>query len=171
MKLQIPASLIARLRHELRSAGRREIGGVLVGEHVEDSTFRVADMSFQRRGGTIAHFERDLVSAKAFVGAFHRKTGNNYQRFNYLGEWHSHPSFFPTPSITDIETAQGIVEDPNVGVTFIVLLICRLRFWGRLEISATSFIGGGQPAPVELSVFEELNNRSRLQRLLDFIRS
>jgi len=50
MKLLLPPKIIRRVRRELR--GRwREIGGVLVGEHVGTDTFRIVDFSVQRKGG------------------------------------------------------------------------------------------------------------------------
>jgi hypothetical protein len=145
------------------------MGGVLVGEHIDGDVFRVVDMSFQRRGGGVAHFERDLKRAKAFVVAFHEKTGRDYQRFNYIGEWHSHPSFTAVPSATDLQTAQDIVEDADVGVNFIVLLICRLRFWGRLDVSCTAFVPGQSPSPVRLAI--EPGRPSTMQWILKSLRS
>jgi hypothetical protein len=50
------------------------------------------DISFQKRGGTFAHFVRDPTHHKAFLTDFFASTGKDYKRFNYLGEWHSHPS-------------------------------------------------------------------------------
>jgi integrative and conjugative element protein (TIGR02256 family) len=139
LKLKLPPKVLTKLRTELRRAGSREIGGVLVGEFVEDGVYRVVDVSFQRVGGSAAYFVRDPEHHKDFLADFFRRTGNDYTRFNYIGEWHSHPSFPAVPSLKDVDTAQKIVENPQVGVNFIVLLIVRRRFWGRLEISASLF--------------------------------
>jgi hypothetical protein len=46
-----------------------------------------------------------------------------YRRFNYLGEWHSHPSFSVQPSFEDIESMTDIVENGNSTITFAVPLI------------------------------------------------
>jgi proteasome lid subunit RPN8/RPN11 len=168
MKLLLQSTTLRRLRRELRGR-RREIGGVLVGEHVKDETFRLADLSVQRSGGTAAHFERDPAHHKTFLADFFAGTGHDYTRFNYIGEWHSHPSFEPLPSGEDCATMAEIVEDPDVGVNFAVLIIARLRALGRMELSATLFRRGASPEPVEVEI-ESDGRRSALRRLLDFIR-
>ena|ERR1019366_1321347 len=120
MQLLLPHPIIQRLRRELRRAGSREIGGLLMGEHVRDETFRVLEISVQRSGGSQSCFIRDPRSHQAQLQKFFAHTGRDYSRFNYLGEWHSHPSFDPLPSATDVATMQSIVDDPEVGANFLV---------------------------------------------------
>jgi proteasome lid subunit RPN8/RPN11 len=160
MILLLPLKIIERLRRELRG-GRREIGGVLVGEHLSAHTFRIVDMSVQRRGGTAAHFVRDPEHAKAFLAEFFARTGEDYTKFNYIGEWHSHPAFAPLPSGPDFITMLDLVDDPDVGVNFAVLIIARLHFWKRLEISATLFRSGLVPEPVSVQVETDDNVKAQ----------
>src|ERR1700741_5319800 len=89
MKILLTQAVIQRLRRELRSAGRREIGGVLMGEHVQETMFRIVDLSVQRSGGSAAHFVRDPSQTQAALAAFFSRTSGDYERFNYIGEWHS----------------------------------------------------------------------------------
>jgi integrative and conjugative element protein (TIGR02256 family) len=152
MQLLLTVPILNRLQRELRRAGRREIGGVLMGEHVQDEVFRVVDFSVQHSGGWHCGFIRRPDEHQAQLDQFFRRTGADYTRFNYLGEWHSHPSFEPLPSITDFRTMQSIVDDPAVGVNFLVLLIPRLARWRKIELSAMVFRKGGEPYPVSLSV-------------------
>ena len=93
----------------------------------------------QHSGGTRSHFVRDVKHNKAFLEDFFARTGKDYQRFNYLGEWHSHPLFAPTPSAEDLRTMWDIVRDPQVGANFVILLIVRLER-SNLEMSATLFV-------------------------------
>jgi integrative and conjugative element protein (TIGR02256 family) len=123
-----------------------------MGEHVSNATFRLVDFSVQHAGGSHASFERDPMRHRAQLDEFFARTGGDYSRFNYLGEWHSHPRFAPLPSPTDVATMQSIAEDPEVGVNFLVLLIARLIGRWRLELSATAFRAGHDPIPVEVSV-------------------
>ena len=58
MQLLLPSRLIQRLQSELKRAGNREIGGLLMGEHVRDEVFRIVDISVQRSGGDRACFIR-----------------------------------------------------------------------------------------------------------------
>ena len=170
MKLLLPQRVIKRLKRKLR--GRiNEVGGVMVGEHVGADIFRIVDISFQKRGGTIAHFVRDPAHHKAFLAEFFKRTRNDYKRFNYIGEWHSHPAFNPLPSSEDFITMYEIVEDPDVGVNFAVLIIARLRGWRGLEFSATLFRAGMAPEPVEVSVDaapDTFIRQTRFERILDF---
>jgi [CysO sulfur-carrier protein]-S-L-cysteine hydrolase len=170
MKLLLPLKIIKRLRREL-CAGRREIGGILVGEHVAFDTFRIVDISIQLSGGSSAHFVRDPEHAKAFLADFFKRTGHDYLKFNYIGEWHSHPAFDPVPSGPDCVTMYELLEDPNVGINFAVLTIVRLHCWTRLEISATLFRAGIVPESISVEVeaqeYGEVR-RSSFRRVLDF---
>ena len=150
MKIILSSPVLNRLREELRRAGRREIGGLLMGEHVQDETFRVTDISVQRLGGSHASFVRDPQQHQVDLDAFFQRTGANFRRFNYLGEWHSHPSFEPLPSSTDIQTMQALIDDPEVGANFLVLMIVRLRRRRLLESTALAFRRCTHPVPVPL---------------------
>ncbi|MCP1843663.1 proteasome lid subunit RPN8/RPN11 [Bradyrhizobium sp. USDA 4524] len=173
MKLILPADVVSCLRKELRSAGTREIGGVLVGEHMHNATFRVADLSVQRSGGSVAHFVRDVEQSSAFLKEFFARTGNDYQRFNYLGEWHSHPQFSALPSGQDLATMLDIVESPDVGAHFAVLLIVSLRRRGLLELSALAFRPGISPVNVDVVMEDETGatRKGWLRRIIDLFRS
>ncbi len=169
MKLLVPKRLIDKLRSNLR--GRRsEIGGILVGEHIEGETFRLSDISFQLSGGNVVHFIRDPAHHKDFLQDFFDSTGRDYDRFNYIGEWHSHPSFEPLPSGEDIATMFDILANPNVGVNFGILIIARLGSLSRVELSATLFQTGIPPKSISVAVEDdqELTRPSLLDRLIRF---
>ena len=138
-----------------------------MGEHVEGETFRLIDISVQHSGGTVSHFTRDPSQHQAQLDAFFVRTGGNFTRFNYLGEWHSHPSFEPHPSSDDVRTMQSIVDDPEVGVNFLILIIGRLS-GRRLELSAVAFVRNGPP--VEVALRAEANGVSKLACAVKIIR-
>lgn len=157
MQLLVARPAIERLERELRRAGRKEIGGLLMGEHVQDELFRLVELSVQHSGGTNACFIRRPEDHQAQLEKFFAETGNDFSRFNYMGEWHSHPSFDPLPSDTDIRTMQSMVEDPDAGVNFLVLMVCRMASNRRrvLELTATAFRAGACPLAVPISVEPE----------------
>jgi integrative and conjugative element protein (TIGR02256 family) len=150
MQLLLPSGLIQRLQSELKRAGNREIGGLLMGEHVRDEVFRVVDISVQRSGGDQACFIRQPKDHQKTLEKFFARTRNDFTRFNYLGEWHSHPSFVPIPSSTDVTTMRSMVADPAVGANFLVLLIAKRSFGGNFEASATLFTADAPPRHVAL---------------------
>jgi [CysO sulfur-carrier protein]-S-L-cysteine hydrolase len=150
MQLLLPRRLIQRLQSELKRAGNREIGGLLMGEHVRDELFRIVDISVQRSGGDRACFIRRPEDHKKALKKFFARSGNDFTRFNYLGEWHSHPTFIPTPSGTDVATMQSLAADPSVGANFLILLIARQDRSGNFQASATAFAEGSTPRQVAL---------------------
>lgn len=154
MQVLLSRQILRRLQRELRRAGRQEIGGLLMGQHVCDETFRVVDVSIQRSGGSDVCFIRDPKDHQAQLNSFFARTGADYARFNYLGEWHSHPSFQPLPSSTDLRTMQSIVENPDVGVNFALLLIVRRSKTATIEASVVAFRKHAAPLAVPLIIEE-----------------
>jgi integrative and conjugative element protein (TIGR02256 family) len=150
MRILVARHITNTLQRELDGAGHREIGGVLVGEYLGAETFRIVDLSVQRTGGEANHFVRDPEQHRQFLSEFFERTGHDYARYNYFGEWHSHPTAPALPSNTDISTMDGIVGDPDVGAAFAVLLIARLHWCWGLQLSATAFRPGQKPDPVTL---------------------
>lgn len=150
MELLLPEAISRRFLLALKTGGTQEIGGLLMGEHVGGETFRLVDISVQTLRGTHSTFERDPEEHRAQLTEFFDRTGADYTRFNYLGEWHSHPSFEPLPSAKDMRTMRSIVRDPNVGVNFAVLIIVRVVRHGRLAMSATAVLPDGSAQPVSV---------------------
>lgn len=170
MQVLLAPKVTKRLQRELRRAGSREIGGLLLAEHLGDELFRVVEISVQRTGGNHVGFMRDPRRHRRQLKSFFRRTGEDYTRFNYLGEWHSHPSFPADPSPTDIKTMQSIVENPAVGVNFLVLLVCKRNTAGGVEASSTAFVAHDPPARVSLVLERDTTTTmgQRFRNLLGF---
>ena len=98
---------------------------------------------------------------------FFAHTGSDFTRFNYLGEWHSHPSFAPVPSTVDVETMQSMAADPSVGANFLVLLIAKRDAAGNFQASATAFAAGSSPQYIDLEheLSPPVDEGGRLRRL------
>ena len=140
MKIYLPNQIERRLVHAFEKAGSKEIGGVLMGEHIGEAEFRIVDLTIQKRRGTVAFFVRLVADAVASLQRFFKETGYNYRKFNYLGEWHSHPSFPPTPSSKDIQSMLEIAIDTDIGANFVILLIVRHKDAQEIEATATAFL-------------------------------
>jgi proteasome lid subunit RPN8/RPN11 len=152
MIVTLPPDLLSKLEKELSRAGTREIGGVLVGEHVADGEFRIVDLSVQHSGGNVSSFVRKPEKHRRFMKRFFRRTGADYARFNYLGEWHSHPLYMPVPSTVDLAQMQQIAEDGPDAPLFAVLLIIRLDGRKGIEFGAMAFSAGATPTPIEIRI-------------------
>lgn len=126
MKVLLALDQKMKLRRALERAGSREIGGQLYGEQLAPSFFRITHLTLQARPGTIARFMVDLWQAASDAIRFFDATKHQYARYNYLGEWHSHPSFAVEPSTTDAQTMRDLVRDAEFRGSFAVLMIVRL---------------------------------------------
>lgn len=142
LTLILPPDQHELLLAALRKAGRREVGGILMGEHAGPNLFVVREMTVHRRGA-FASFVRRIEDAVGKLRAFFQNTGHDYTRFNYLGEWHSHPSFSPYPSKTDDFSMLQIVQDENVGANFAVLMIIKLGLDGELIATVHTYLPDG----------------------------
>ncbi len=151
MRLRLPFDQIKLLRETLRKAGVKEIGGQIFGEQLAPSDFKATEFTFQKRPGTLARFIVDLVQTACDAMRFFDRTEHNYTRFNYIGEWHSHPSFEVHPSGTDIATMRGLVTDHEFQGNFAVLMIIRLDE-DTLACGAWLFDPSGQKQPVTLEM-------------------
>lgn len=142
LNLILPPEVVQVLLVALQKAGRREIGGILMAEHVDQNEFKVSEITVHHRGG-IASFVRRIEDAMGKIRLFFQRTDHDYQRFNYLGEWHSHPLFEPMPSTTDDMSMLQIVQDESVGANFAMLLIVKLDPNGQLVGTAHTYLPDG----------------------------
>lgn len=143
MRVILPRDISEQLTDALRKAGQQEIGGILMGEHLSGQTFKISEITIQRNRGTFASFERLFSGFSSALKGFFRKTSYDFTRFNYLGEWHSHPSFDVIPSARDSATMREIVSDPTVGANFVVLMIVRL-YDTKMRGTVTTYLPNGE---------------------------
>lgn len=144
MQIEMGNDVRFRLQKALRQAGRQEIGGMIFAEELGPGNFRVVDFSLDAHSGSRSTFSRDPLVHRQALNDFFQRTGHDFTRFNYLGEWHSHPSFSAHPSHDDVATMTELVETSE-NISFAVLMIVRLRFQFWMECSFTVFARGEVP--------------------------
>src|SRR5688500_10844638 len=125
IRLILPLQIRETVETALLKAGEREVGGVLMAEHVGVNEFAIKELTIHRRG-TFFNFVRRIEEAVGRMLSFFESAKHEYTRFNYIGEWHSHPRFAPVPSEPDDASMIAIVQDPDLGANFVVLLIVKL---------------------------------------------
>jgi hypothetical protein len=145
MILLVPSDIEARLKNAVVAGGRREVGGVIMGEHVDLDTFRIVDITVQLEGGTFARFVRWVGNIIEPLREFFRSTNHDYSKFNYMGEWHSHHSFSLVPSAVDDKSMYAILTQPNFGARFVALLLVKLAPSQALDASVTVYQLGTSP--------------------------
>jgi hypothetical protein len=114
---------------------------MLFGEHLAEGDFKVVQATVAGTG-SFARFIRSVTGGLAQLERFFHRTNRDYARFNYLGEWHSHPSFALQPSGPDDEAMFDIVEDPATGARFAVSMIVKLSA-DSLDARAFAYYPGG----------------------------
>ncbi len=117
---------------------------MLFAQHVSQNTFQVLEATVEK-AGTISRFIRGLKYSLKQLQRFFAQHNHKYTEFNYLGEWHSHPSFGLTPSPTDNETMMDMVADPEVGANFAILVIVKIKD-GQLTGNAWVYYPTGERA-------------------------
>lgn len=150
MKFIMSLAICQRLRKVVASAGRLEIGGVLMAEQLAPGHFRLDDFTVDSRTGSKAHFVRSVEDHQMALTNYFQKTGSDFARFNYLGEWHSHPNHPPIPSGTDIRSMTSLVNGERA-IPFSMLLIVK-AFPRALECSATLFQRNHSPERADVDV-------------------
>jgi len=148
MKLDFPNDLRLRMRREVGAAGCVEIGGILMAEQIEPGHFRLADFTVDGQRGGAAHFVRSVDDHQAALSGFFERTGSDFSRFNYLGEWHSHPNHVPVPSREDVASMISLVDGER-DIPFAALLVVR-RTWRSMAMSASLFERGQPPRPIPI---------------------
>ena len=127
-----------RFSKHLRRSGNREIGGLLFGEQLAPGRFRIVDFSVDEATGEAAHFSRSVGGHSEELEHFFERTGADFTRYNYLGEWHSHPRFPLMPSAQDCHSMLEMVRT-ETSIPFSASLIVRLDFLLFLRLGATMF--------------------------------
>ena len=151
LKLILAPEVAEEITIALCNSGDREIGGILMGEHSGPDEFKVTKITVQKRGG-ISSFIRIIEDAIGKLNAFFSQSNNDYSRFNYIGEWHSHPLFTPYPSSKDDNSMLDIVMDETVGANFAVLLIVKLIPNKGLVGTAHTYLPNGAKSESKLII-------------------
>jgi len=143
MKLKIDQKTLEDWKAALVKAKDKEVGGVLFGEHLGERDFQLIEFTQQRRRGDVVSFRRKGREAKRSLKRLSAAHGNDHTRFNYLGEWHSHPNAPAVPSQRDCLTMQNLLADPKTDAHFLVLIILRINGSRNIEMSANAFLASG----------------------------
>lgn len=125
MKIILPRKIEKKIYKAILSAEPNEIGGILMGEYKSEDEYYVVDCTIQKTEGTVSSFVRYLSEIIYPLKRFFQETKHNYEKYNYLGEWHSHPSFSLQPSAKDTDSIWEIIDDSSTNATFVVLIIFR----------------------------------------------
>lgn len=143
LSLTVPRSQLAKLQFYLTQGGKREIGGWLVAEQIAPGEFELVGLTVDLEVGTRDRFDSLPEPHSEQMDRILLENSGRAGRVDYLGEWHSHPTFPPIPSKMDLASMTDMVE--NSGPSFGALVIVRLIGNASIEATITTFQRGQLP--------------------------
>ncbi|AZB56915.1 hypothetical protein EBL89_16455 [Cereibacter sphaeroides] len=143
LSLTVPRSQLAKLEFYLAQAGEREIGGWLVAEQIAPGEFELVGLTVDFEAGTRDRFDSFPETHSEQMDRILLENRGRTGRVDYLGEWHSHPTFPPIPSKTDLASMTDMVE--HSGPSFAALVIVRLIGNASIRATITTFQRGQWP--------------------------
>ena len=120
MKIEIDSFVIIienriflEVQKYLQRGNEDESGGILVGKKENDNDiYHIVGLSFPNECDKSTHcsFVRNAQEAQKIIEKTWQESGGYV---NYIGEWHTHPELFPSPSRTDKKTYRQISKDKS----------------------------------------------------------
>ena len=110
----------------------KEAGGILIGREVISTNNLIIDQMTEPMPRDKRNRFRFLRRDNGHIEYFEQLYCENENIYGYVGEWHTHPEFNPTPSSVDISSVINIYHLPNNNLPFIILCIIGLEniYWG-----------------------------------------
>lgn len=161
LSLRIPLPYWNAMRACLQKGGVREIGGWLAAEQLAPSEFELVGFTVDLEVGTHNRFASLPMMHGEQLDRILIEHADRTGRVDYLGEWHSHPTFPPIPSDIDVAAMTKMVEDS--GPPFATLLIVRLLSAAMIEATITTFQRGMPPEQGQLITDHERQSGMSLE--------
>jgi proteasome lid subunit RPN8/RPN11 len=124
--LIIPKKIRNDIYEYVNKYSPNETKGALFAEKLDDETYKVEAVYFEKKVGTFAFvtlFNNERY--KKFCANYFNKYKNQYEIHNYIGDWHSHPSFSCVPSLYD---KNEVIKDlKNSNANFLIQLIVKIE--------------------------------------------
>lgn len=112
---------------------KREAGGVLIGRFIKNSKHIVVDEISVPMAGDVrsrAFFKRGVKKhQKVIDNAWERSNGT----LNYLGEWHTHPENYPSPSSIDLSSWKSKLTNDTFSSRYLYFIIVGIEEIGVWE--------------------------------------
>ena len=116
----IPEDIICEL-DRYYSGNEKEVGGILLGRFAGGIIYEVTEIAcINFLHSSRIYYRRDVKKAQNIINKRWRETNGE---INYLGEWHTHPNMFATPSTTDMESLSAIMHKVGNVLPVVMLLI------------------------------------------------
>lgn len=132
-QIKLPADIIASIHPYIQSDRKKpESGGVMMGRYIIDSRDVVIDKITFPMPGDQATRTTFFRKKHAHQVAIDREWDASNHTCTYLGEWHTHPEPFPSPSCIDHynwkrKLKKDIIDSDSL--FFLIVGTSELRMW------------------------------------------
>lgn len=137
-----PTTLINELEKQKQLNLRdMESGGIIIGKRRSSNIEVVAITTPQLKDRrSRCRFDRKEFGHDTILGQYWRQSNGED---NYLGEWHTHPEDFPTPSLTDLSTWRAMSSEHGIPLLAVIIgrvknyyaIVSRSQFYRLMEIT------------------------------------
>ena len=125
MKIIVPKEIAIKIFEAVKKEGLCEIKGSLYAQFISENQYKIEDVFISKNKGT--HFFSNLIINHAyhkFEKQYFKKHNYDYVNHNYIGDWHSHPSFECKPSSYDEKEIKTELLSSNAH--FLIQLIVKV---------------------------------------------
>ena len=145
--LTIKECALRAIDREVSASEHRETGGVLLG-HYADKLDRAVVLEATGPPPDSRRTRYSFVRGREGLHELLLARWHDEPRTHYLGEWHSHPTGQPLPSVQDIRALTGVARDPLYRCRTPLLLIVAPASCGKRALGV--WLADGRGERVEL---------------------
>ena len=125
-RFEITQEVIEYLSGQAQKSGNEQ-AGILIGSEIGDHAYRVNKASepcgIKQKASKIGCVRNAKKANERIATEFEKSNGTRV----YLGEWHTHPEEFPTPSYVDTNSIKNIIETGDIPIEGVFMIIVGLK--------------------------------------------
>ena len=151
LSIKISIEVLEKMKIFIQDESHKlEAGGILIGHYLDDNKFSITDVSLPCKFDKSSRFNftRSKKNAQNIINKIFKESNG---KKIYLGEWHTHPEDYPTPSCMDNKSILEQVQGNILNSEIIFMLIV-----GRNGIYISSVEKKGIKNSINM-IFNELN--------------
>jgi len=154
LEIIIPKEITLRLIKQISKYSPLETKGALFAEDLGNDTFKIDEVYLEPKPGTTTfvklYINHEYVT---FQKNYHKLRKNNFSKYNYIGDWHSHPLFECFPSSYDVSEVEKDMKQSNA--IFLVQLILKV-LKGKLVGNAFYYTRETSAKKIKLTILNKL---------------
>lgn len=123
LSIKISFEVLEKMFHYIQNDNiKPEAGGILIGHDLEDNNFSITDISIPSvyDKSSRFNFTRSKKNAQLILNKFFKESNG---KKIYLGEWHTHPEDYPTPSPIDNKSILERIQRDVLNSEIIFMII------------------------------------------------